>query len=379
MSEATLHIDPARVRRVLIYRLGSLGDTVVALPALHLVERAFPQARRLMLTNIPVYAKAPGAAAILEGSRLVDGYLSYPTWTRKPGELARVWWRIRRFRPDVLVYLTGFRSEQVTTRDAKFFRLCGVRHIVGLPVGELALSRYDAATDLWEREAARLLRCLRPLGEADADDLRGWDLRLSEREKQKADGVLAPIAGKPLIACGPGTKMQAKDWGRENWRVLLQRLSAVFPDHALALIGAKEDAEVSDYAAGDWKGGVVNLCGQLTPRESAAVLARAELFLGPDSGPMHLAAAYGVPCAIAFAAVDRRGRWFPVGDRHRPVYHTVDCAVCKLNTCIEQQKKCILSITVEEMYQAAMEAWKNGRNARVLQLEESRGQQPCIS
>ncbi len=46
-------------KRVLIYRLGSLGDMLIALPALHLVARAFPGAERRMLTNIPVNVKAP--------------------------------------------------------------------------------------------------------------------------------------------------------------------------------------------------------------------------------------------------------------------------------------------------------------------------------
>ncbi|MGA7884288.1 MAG: hypothetical protein WCA44_01005, partial [Acidobacteriaceae bacterium] len=68
MSRESPSIDPASVRRVLIYRLGSLGDTVVTLPALHVIERAFPQAERRMLTNLPVHAKAPAAWAILEGS-----------------------------------------------------------------------------------------------------------------------------------------------------------------------------------------------------------------------------------------------------------------------------------------------------------------------
>lgn len=358
MSTISPDIDPAAVRRVLIYRLGSLGDTVIALPSLRLVERAFPHARRLLLTNIPVHAKAPAASAILEGSGLVDGYIDYPMATRSLRMLAGVWWRIRRFRPDVVIYLMPSRGEETVRRDAKFFRLCGVRSIVGLPMGDLGANQYDAKTDLWEREAARLMRCMWPLGEADVNDLSWWDLRLTESEERKAHQVLAPLAGLPLIACGPGTKMQAKDWGQENWRTLLTRLNAEFPDHALVLIGAKEDADVSDYAGAAWRSPTLNLCGQLSPRESAAVLARADLFLGPDSGPMHLAAAYGVPCAIAFAAVDRRGRWFPVGDQHRPIYHTVECANCRLNTCVEKQKKCITSITVDEMFEAAVGAMR---------------------
>jgi len=46
----------------------------------------------------------------------------------------------------------------------------------------------------------------------------------------------------------------------------------------------------------------VNLCGRLSPRETAAVIERARVFLGPDSGPMHLAASVRVPSVIAFSA-----------------------------------------------------------------------------
>jgi heptosyltransferase III len=343
---------------VLIYRLGSLGDTVVALPALHVIERAFPTARKMLLTNIPVHVKAPAAAAILEGSGLVDGYVSYPVGTRNAGELLRLWREIRRFKPEVLVYLTRPRGEKAVRRDARFFRLCGIRKMIGLPLGDLAEPEHDSQTGLWEREASRLLRCVSALGGADVNDLQYWDLRLTELEEQKARDVLAPLAGKRLIACGPGTKMQAKDWGQENWRALLTRLSEALPDHGMALVGAKEDAEVSEYAAAAWKGRAVNLCGELTPRETAAAVKSAEVFLGPDSGPMHLAAAYGVPCAIAFASLDRKGRWFPIGRSSRPVYHDVDCANCRLQVCIEQKKKCILSITVDEMMEAALDAMR---------------------
>src|ERR1700747_84207 len=99
-------IAPRKVRRVLIYRLGSLGDTVVVLPALHLVARTFPNARRVMLTNFPVHAKAPAASAIIGESGLVDDYMCYPIGARSPETLASLWWQIRRFHPEVLIYLT---------------------------------------------------------------------------------------------------------------------------------------------------------------------------------------------------------------------------------------------------------------------------------
>ncbi len=361
LGDRSLSFDPAAVQRVLIYRLGSLGDTVVALPALHVVERAFPQAERRLLTNLPVHAKAPAAWAILQDSGLVQGTMSYPVGTRNPLELAKLMWEIRRFRPQVLVYLTQPRGESALARDVRFFRACGIRQFVGVPEGDLGQCRYDAASGLWEQEAARFLRCVQPLGDADVNDLRNWDLRLTEKELARARAALAPLGGAPFVACGPGTKMQANDWGQENWRALLGRVSEQMRDRALVLVGAKDDFATSEFAGAAWSGTTLNLCGELTPRETAAVLRKAELFLGPDSGPKHLAASQGVPCALVFGARDRRGIWFPPGKGHVVVRHEVDCAGCGLTTCIEQKKKCIASVTVEEMLAAAMDAWQEGR------------------
>ena len=346
------------VKKVLIYRLGSLGDTVYALPCFHLIQRAFPQAQRTLLTNVPVDAKAPAAAAVLDGSGLIDGYISYTTGSRNPLHLLSLMRKIRRLRPDVLVYLTKPRGELSVKRDALFFRLCGVRRIVGLPVADLAVKEFYPRTGLWEREASRLLRCLRPLGTVDVNDLRNWDLHLTEAETAKAIDLLAPFEGRPVIACGPGTKQQSKDWGQEKWRALLARLSIRFPGHALALIGAKGETDFANYASAEWRGPRLNFCGQLTPRESAAVIRHACLFLGPDSGPMHLAAAYGVPCAIPFASIDHPGCAFPIGQFHRPIYHSVPCSFCMLSVCIEKEKICINSITVDEMFHAALDSMR---------------------
>ena len=357
-------MDPRSIERVLIYRLGSLGDTLVALPALHLIERTFPGARRLLLTNIPVQSKAPSAQAILEGSGLVDGYLSYPLKTRSPRTLLRLWWQIRRFNPQMLVYLMASRGDRALRRDEKFFRFCGIQRMIGLPWGELAQYGYDSRTGLWESEAERLLRCIRDgVGSVDVDvnDLSCWDLRLTPAERERAVQKLSALEGKPFVLVAIGGKIQTTDWGSENWKALLGHLSVHMPGHALVMSGAKEDRDGSAIASSTWKGRVLNLCGQLTPRETAAVANSAELFLGRDSGPKYLAAVGGVPCAIVYSARNLPGVWFPPGSMHRNVVHNVDCGNCQLDVCIEQGKKCIASITVNEMLQAALEAWRAGQ------------------
>jgi heptosyltransferase-3 len=337
------------VRKILIYRLGSLGDTVVSLPCLHLLERTFPDAQRHMLTNFPVNAKAPASAAVLDGSGLVHGYMRYTVGTRRIDELLRLAWEIRRFKPDLLVYLMPLRPASNVRRDRRFFRLAGVRRMVGLPDGDNLQRRIDPVSGLYEAESSRLGRLLGELGEVRTQDPANWSLRLTTAECETAEKALGALAGQPLMVCGPGTKMQAKDWEKENWRDLLGRLHADYPGYGLALVGAREDAEVSEYAAQQWSGPKVNLCGRLSPRETAAVLGHAAVFLGPDSGPMHLAASVGVPCVIAFSAHGLPGVWFPAGPGHQIVYHKPECFNCGLETCIVMQKKCMRSITVGEM------------------------------
>ena len=338
------------VRKVLIYRLGSLGDTTVALPCFHLIARMYPRAERVLLTNFPVHSKAPAAAAVLGESGLVQGYMRYTVGTRNPLELWKLAAEIRRFSPEVLVYLMPLRSAKAVRRDALFFRLAGaVRRIVGLPDGGDEARMKDEASGMYEPEAFRLARNVRVLGDAKPSNLLNWDLVLTKTERARARKALGELAGKALMVCGPGTKMQAKDWGRDNWRALLARLGSDHPGTGLALIGAGEDGDVSDFAAEAWPGPKVNLCGALSPRETAAVLEMASVFLGPDSGPMHLAASVGVPCVIAFSARGLPGIWYPVGERHQVIYHQTSCFGCNLETCVKEERRCLTSITVEEM------------------------------
>jgi ADP-heptose:LPS heptosyltransferase len=348
------------MKRVLVYRLGSLGDMLVALPALHLVARAFPDAERVMLTNVPVNAKAPAAVEVLGSSGLVNSYLRYAVGTRSWLELAGLWWRLVRLRPEVLVYLGSARGVKAAKRDAAFFRLCGVRRMVGVPVSEAMQRNHfgaEVAEGDLEPEAARLCRNIAELGNARLDDAASWSLHLTEAEHEAAARAIGEeTLGMRPIAVSVGTKVQAKDWGQQNWRALLGMMAKNWPGRSLLLVGAAEESAASEFAAEGWRenggGPVVNLCGVLSPRESAAALARAELFVGHDSGPMHLAAAVATPCVAVFAARNIPRQWFPFGKQHRVVYHRVECAGCGLETCIVEQKKCLMSITVDEVMEA---------------------------
>ena len=347
---------PSKTKRVLIYRLGSLGDTVVALPALHLIARSFPNAERRMLTNFPVSVKAPAAAAILDGNGLVDGYFRYTVGMRSPLALLRLWWELFRWRPQVLIYLGAARGVDSARRDANFFRACGISKQIGVPLTEeMQINLLQQPNGDLEPECERLVRNICELGVANLQERTAWDLGLTEAERSKATQVLEATGGRPVLAVSVGTKVQSKDWGRENWRALLEVLGSRYPGYALALMGASDESEASEFAAEGWRTGagegssVINLCGRLTPRESAACFAQSRIFLGHDSGPMHLAATVETPCVAIFAARNIPKVWYPYGKHHRVIYHMVECAGCGLETCLAEKKRCLTSITVDEV------------------------------
>src|ERR1700686_5820357 len=103
--------------RILIYRLGSLGDTVVALPCFHLLARGFADSERILLTNLPVHAKAPAAWSVLGESGLIHKYMSYPMATRNLIELAKLCWKLRQLNIETMVYLPKPRGEAAIRRD----------------------------------------------------------------------------------------------------------------------------------------------------------------------------------------------------------------------------------------------------------------------
>ncbi|MGA8668835.1 MAG: glycosyltransferase family 9 protein [Terracidiphilus sp.] len=349
---------------VLIYRLGSLGDTVVALPCLHLIARTFPDKRRILLTNTPVNAKAPAAAAVLGESKLIHGYLSYRVGTRRIIELAKLWWKIRRLKITTLVYLAAPRGDAALKRDQSFFRLCGITKIFGLPHKDLGTHCYDRINDRYEAEASRLARCLAPLGDAHVTERASWDLLLTDEEKARANNALTPLLGASFFVLGIASKLSTTDWGVDNWKALMPRLHRNFPDHALVLVGTQADYSQSNEVAMCWPGKSLNLGGALSPRESAAVIQLSDLYLGPDSGPMHLAASVGTPCVSVFSARNRPGIWFPFGNSHSVIYHKTECFGCNREVCTDERKKCILSISVDEVLRAARRIMSSERDKR---------------
>jgi ADP-heptose:LPS heptosyltransferase len=283
---------------------------VIALPCFHLVRKIYPWSKITILTNQPISGKAAPAMTILENSGLCDQAISYPIGMRNFRELAKVRQTIRQIQPQILINLAAGRGGFKSLRDYLFFRSCGIRHIIGSPLRRRDLQVQQTPEGEFEPESQRLASRLASLGAINLADKRVWKLELTQEERNQAHELLSSYHTN-FIAVSVGTKLPVKDWGEENWGKLLALLSKEMPDTILVLLGSLDEWERSEKLSRVWRGGHINFCGKTSPRVSAAILERCGLFIGHDSGPMHLASVVGVPTLGLFSWLNPPGQWFP--------------------------------------------------------------------
>jgi len=338
---------------VLVYRLGSLGDTVIVLPAFHLVREAFPGGRLTLLTNVPVNGKAAPVADILGPACPFNEIIAYPAGTRSVGKLMGLIADLRRRRFSHCVYLAKPKGGRGNLwRDWALFKMAGIPKVIGMPWRrDDRLCLPVPGSDLVEWDCTRTMRCIRELGVANLEDDRWWNLHLTAEEVEQAEWALRPVAGHPLVGLSVGTKASSKDWEDRNWVPFLCEFRSRYPDFRAFFVGSADERERCERLLKESGISGLNLCGQMGPRVSAAALAKAQMFVGHDSGPMHLAACVGTPVVAIFSSRNLAGEWFPRGglEKNRIIYHKTECAGCGLVDCVVEKKRCILSISVDEV------------------------------
>ncbi|MEQ9198805.1 MAG: glycosyltransferase family 9 protein, partial [Rhodospirillales bacterium] len=279
--------------------------------------KQWPDHEILLLTNEPVADNAAPMMQLLDGEPGIAGYLAFPAGLDLFSGLALLR-LLRAAGADRLVYLSEPGSFWSVCRDGLFFRLFAGLPVTGLPLRAENRRYLKHTDDCWERETDRLVRvCRLPTGPDDGSHR----LHLHEDELKTGRQIRRAATGDSrFIAFAPAGKTADKDWGDDRWEAVLSVLTSAYPDLGLVLIGAAADREKLAGYAGHWTGPAGNLCGMLSPRLSAAAMIGAELFLGVDSGPMHLAAAADIPCVAVFSARAKPGVWYPAGTGHRIHY-----------------------------------------------------------
>jgi len=165
---------------------------------------------------------------------------------------------------------------------------------------------------------------------------------------------LAPGSASGFIHIHPASRWSFKCWTPERNAELIDRLA---PTHRVVVTAAPEPDEMSliEEILSKSKSKPVNLAGKLTIKELGALTARARLFVGVDSMPMHLAAAMGTP-AVALFGPSGEQEWRPWRVAHRVVTTNHPCRPCGNDGCGGGKiSECLTSLGVDEVYAAAQD------------------------
>ena len=353
-------------KRILVFRTGHLGDTLVAVPAFWALRETFPDSHIAYLSSAdaanPTYVSARD---VLPEKGLFDDWISYPNMSPGVGGMASLVGlavKIRRQRFDAVFYLmTRYRTARQIDRDRLFFKLAGIREIIGSEF----IKRHNLPFDIpkpiprIEKEADFLLRLLREKGVLESDHQFLPELALTPDENQaaltfmKSNGVLG-FEGR-CLAVGPGSKWDSKIWEEERYGDVVSRLIESH-DVMPVIFGGPEDREKGARLIRTWGRGA-NAAGELNVRNAAAALSLCALYLGNDTGTMHLAASVSTTCVALFSAVDWAGRFEPFGDQHILFRRSVECEGCHSPDCpnLVHPKKCLDLIPADNVYEACVE------------------------
>jgi heptosyltransferase-2 len=157
----------------------------------------------------------------------------------------------------------------------------------------------------------------------------------------------------PMLAVHLGAGTAAKRWPPRHWRTLVARF--LHDGWRVVVVGGLEDAEA---AAGlDPHENLQDWVGRLSVTETAALLERADFFIGADSGPSHLAASAGVPSVILFSGTNNPRQWRPWSRRSMVSRNDVPCRPCHQKTCPLADHPCMSNLDPDRVYRAAKRWW----------------------
>ena len=341
--------DASRPHRVLVFRIGHLGDTLVAIPAIRAIERRHAGANKVLVTE-----RRPNVVSawdVLEPLKIFQNALFYdPTagFMRKAVHVTRLVLRLRQMRFEYAYNLSPERSWFQYWRDFFFFRrVVGARTYVSLPLVPGRVKARAAGLRRREPEWRRLLNVIAPEA-VFAGEL----MPVGDEDKIRAKECLEALhqSHARLVALGPGSKMPAKMWPKERFLELGRRLLERYPDTALVVLGGRSDHELGDWLCRHWNGRALNLAGKLSIYESAAVLRHCVSYVGNDTGVMHLAALSRVPCVAIFSARDYPGMWEPMGSNHIVLRAEIECQGCMLEECTAKNNECLQRISTGEAF-----------------------------
>ncbi len=318
--------------KILVKAANWLGDAVMTLPALRSLKDMLPQARVTVLTKpafADLYRGAPGVDEVLPHERG-----GVRPWLRTLREVRR-----RKF-DAALVFPRSF-SSAFLVYSARVPRRIGYAGegrtaLLTDPVRRTREKRHRVHTFHHLLSALGSPPPVRPPRLEVMPDAAAW--------------AKETLPGAPWIGINPGaTYGEAKQWLPDRFIELGRRLAS---RARIAVVGGPAEAELGERVARG--AGGINLAGKTTVSQLAAAIARCELFVTNDTGPMHVADAVGTPIVAVFGPTDGI-ETPPFGRKHTLVRRELECSPCLKRTCPLGHHHCMTHVTVDEVERACRE------------------------
>jgi ADP-heptose:LPS heptosyltransferase len=373
--------------RILVAQLDHLGDAILSSPLFPHLHEAFPAARIDVLaspSNREVFETDPHIDSVVVAER---------NWfERRPGgwALGTAVWQLGRtlrgrgydlgidVRGDLLSVFVlalagiprrvgwamgggGFLLTDVAAwvpgRHEVLSRLELLRRVGVAIEGPVRVRTYAADRD--RTRVARRLRSVlairpRALARVKGDfkpDVESVATRPSEDPDELHAGRFADASHLLVVHLGAGTL--AKRWPLTHWRALVARFLA--DQWRIVVVGGPEDVALGRGLPSHPN--LLDLTSQLALGETVALLERADLFLGADSGPAHLAACAGIDSVVLFSGTNLVRQWRPWSRRTLVLRHRVACRPCHQRICPLAGHDCMTGLRPEQVYRAARRWW----------------------
>jgi lipopolysaccharide heptosyltransferase II len=338
--------------KILIRATNWVGDAIMALPALRAVRANFPDA------EIAIVAR-PYVADIYRDQQICNELIVYDPNVVHAGFSGRerLATELRAHRFDLalllqnafdaawLVWRAHIPERIGYARDGRSFLLTKA-----VPV--------PRSGEIPAHEKFYYLELLRRAGWIDSlSEVDFIGLTVTEEKRRNAENVLLDAGVRPgavRVAIGAGASYgSAKCWPPSRFAELATRLQTQM-DADVILFGTASEAAVSNAISAGMRGSPIDLTGKTAIAELPALLSLCHLFIGNDSGAMHVAAAVGLAVVAVFGPTDPRGT-APVTPRCNIVQEKPYCSPCFLRRC-PTDHRCMAKITPDRV-EAAVKMW----------------------
>jgi ADP-heptose:LPS heptosyltransferase len=342
---------PAGVRTLVAVELTRLGDFVTILPALRALRSRFPAARTFVVTS---EAHAPLLELCEPGIDVIC--------VRKPKTLIgflSVLRMVRRMSPDLVC------SMGPANRNAALSLASGAPFIVGYLNGTDSLTPFLGVTPVesigfsggtnvafaGENIHDRPWKVLQSIGVSIPRDPLVNFPRWKPDDRRVARHRLLGLKGR-YVVMHPFSGWEFRSWPLTQFRSLAMKILGQLPYDVVFLCSDREADQLQPLQNAFRGTEQIVFVPSSDILDSAALIQRADLFVGNDSGPLHLAALLGVPVVGLFGPA-LPGHTAPYAARGVFIYRKVSCSPCAQTHCIIPTNSCMNRITVEEVYDAA--------------------------